>query len=89
MIHNKTISVPAMERIVHDFTTCDVCNVKIETGNYDVAEVIVSKKVGVSYPEMTDTKETEFDLCVKCFDKHILQHLKSIGVLPRVVEHFY
>lgn len=89
MIHNKTISVPAMERIVHDFTTCDVCNNQLETGNFKVSEVVVSKKIGVSYPEMTDTEQTEFDLCVKCFDKHVLGHLKSIGVLPRVSEQSY
>ena len=83
MKHKRIVEVPArqLEHISH--ITCDICNKDIEPREmYEMAECTVSRKVGTCYPEGSTWTKTEFDLCLACFNAHVLNHLVSLGAIP-------
>ena len=78
----KTVVVmaqPEYEKQVHDKTICDLCNNIIVDSRYDVADVEVSCKTGVSYPDNGSGDKVEFDICVKCFNDNLVPWLESCG----------
>jgi len=83
MKHKKMVEVPArqIERITH--VTCDICSKDVEPkGSYEMAEVEIISKVGTCYPEGSTWTQTEFDLCLGCFNQHVVNHLVSLGATP-------
>ena len=84
MKHLKTIPVPATTREVLDHVSCDLCGAKIANNhNYEVHEVEVRHKTGVSYPDGGSGEETSVDMCGKCFDEKLVPWLRSQGAEPQ------
>lgn len=79
----KTVVVtaqPEYEKQVHDKTICDLCkHVILDGARFDVAEVEVSCKTGVSYPDGGSGAQVEFDICTKCFNDKLVPWLESCG----------
>lgn len=87
MKHYITVPIPATERKAHTHTTCDVCGVDVRAdGTYEVLDISVHRDSGTQYPEGGSGQKTQFDLCGACFEKHVAQHLKSLGAEPTVTE---
>ena len=76
-----------------EFVECDMCGIKSRTANragsvrsewdkqsHEVATTWVAIELGESYPECRSTKIMSCDLCPKCFQKHVVEHLESLGV---------
>jgi len=82
MRHMKTIHIPASERSDVDFVTCDLCKEKIEESRYEVDEVEIRRKTGVSYPESGNGIKINVDMCGKCFDEKLMPWLRSQGAEP-------
>jgi len=79
---------------------CDLCGAKrsqmMESGGgmvarddwgkerFDVNEITIEHKTGMSYPEGGDSITTAFDVCPACWDTKLLPWMKSQGAEPHV-----
>lgn len=80
MIHYKEIEVPASKRQVIGKVVCDCCGMNLvdqSESNYDVHEVELSCKNGVSYPEGGNGEEIKFDMCNACFTNKLIPLMKE------------
>ena len=94
----KEVIIPEYKRKMTSSILCDVCKreTKKITGDtktdwaidhFDIDETTLLRKDGAVYPEGGSWIETSCDLCPKCFQKHVIEHLESLGVSWRVEEH--
>ena len=88
------VTVPAREETLLTAVKCDNCSAEApkpgysehspsnweERSSYDVDEVIISHKVGSSFPEGSSGEQLFVDLCPECFKKIILKALEIAGV---------
>jgi len=86
MEHTKTVIVPATTRTVVDRVTCDLCGEVIELRSYEIGDVEIKRSVGEHYPGCGSRTDTEYDICVKCFDGKVVPWLASQGAKPRIKE---
>ena len=87
MIHTKKIKIPATEKEVEDYKTCDICNKKIkDSDGYTSNEVEIRYERSSGTPDGGETKTTEIDMCVNCFENKLIPWLKSYGAAPRIRE---
>jgi hypothetical protein len=87
MKHMKTVPVPATEREVVDFVTCDLCKKRIRSKSRgDAEEIEVRHRTGLAYPDGGSGEETLVDLCAACFDGKLLPWLRSQGAEPQTRE---
>lgn len=75
----KTVQVPATQKRIHEKTLCDLCGTEIKPGYYDVEEVEIRCRSGVSYPGGGSGKEAEIDMCSNCFQDKLLPWVISQG----------
>ena len=73
----KAVKVPA--RIAKEVVKviCDLCGEAIEDKGFSADKVTVEKTEGTSFPEGGCATITSFDVCIKCFDLHIVPLFKN------------
>lgn len=70
--------IPATWRREYQHTICDICKKPVHeasVGNEDRVEVKL--RLGDSYPEGGYGTDTEFDVCVKCFEEKLIPWFKK------------
>jgi hypothetical protein len=86
MEHKKIVNVPAKKIEQVDYYTCDICGINLSDVHYEVSEVDISMKEGVSYPDSGHHILTEFDICITCFKEKLMKFMSDNGAKPRISE---
>jgi len=104
MIKKETIKtvIPAQEISKEKVVTqCDICDKEVnwkiddskgnwgEEYSHEIDFVVMKHRKGDCFYIDVDVTETEFDICPKCWEEHILPLMKSLGAKPREEEKDY
>ena len=93
----ETVTVPEREEERVVGTRCDVCNARTapqsqwphrtrSDNTFAHTEVELSVSDKVIYGDNNESVTESWDLCPKCFDKHIRPVLDALGAQPRKTE---
>jgi len=67
MVVRKKIEAHVEERLVEDYTACDICGKKIINRGYDSTDINIEAKIGDSFPEGDCRTGYKLDVCKDCF----------------------
>ena len=87
MIHTKKIKIPATEKEVEDYRTCDLCKNRIAFNfGYEETDITIKQEIRSGTPDGGESVTTEIDMCKSCFENKLIPWLKNQGATPRIKE---
>ncbi len=85
MIHTKKIQIPAIEKEIKDYTTCDLCKNRIGRDfGYEETDITIKQEIRSGTPDGGESVTTEIDMCNSCFENKLIPWLASQGAMPRI-----
>jgi RNA polymerase subunit RPABC4/transcription elongation factor Spt4 len=90
----KTVAIPTpATRTIVESITCDLCGDTTTSewrkNSFDAVDTTIHMREGTQYPECGSFKDTEIDICPKCFKEKLIPWVESHGGEPTVVESDY
>jgi hypothetical protein len=85
----KTIPIPATQKVILDYLTCDLCGEKIVHSSDNMDECTVKRTEGYKYSDCGGGTDTVFDICGECFESKLIPWMAEQKASPRVEDWDY